>query len=93
MRGTPLDQQILEYLITQPDAKDTVEGIIEWWLPATRSGVKLEEVERVLAELAAKDWVTVTQTGSRAVVYGLQRIRLDDIKQFLSNQKRTGKNR
>jgi hypothetical protein len=92
MPGTPLDQQILEYLIRQPDAKDTLEGIIEWWLPRARPGIKPDEVERVLGELAAKDWVTVTETGSRVVVYGLQRLRLDDIKRFLSSREQSGKN-
>jgi hypothetical protein len=92
MPGTPLDQQILEYLIRQPDAKDTLEGIIEWWLPGVRLGIKPDEVERVLGELVAKGWVTATGTGSRVVVYGLQRLHLDDIKRFLSSRRESGKN-
>ena len=92
MSGAPLDQQILEYLIRQPDAKDTLEGIIEWWLSGASSGVRPDEVEKVLRELATKDWITVTATGSRVTVYGLQRSRLCDIKRFLSSRKESRKN-
>jgi len=30
---------ILSYFIDHPDAKDTAEGVLQWWIPKNRSGI------------------------------------------------------
>jgi len=44
--GYEVARAILNYLRAHPDAKDTLEGIAQWWL--TREGIerKVKEVER-----------------------------------------------
>ena len=85
MADSPLEQQILEYLIKQPEAKDTLEGITGWWLPGTQLRTRREEVEKVLQDLVQRGWLTVTESASLAV-YGLAQNRLADIKAYLLNR-------
>ena len=82
MTDSPLEQQILEYLIKQPEAKDTLEGIMGWWLPGTQLQLRRVEVERVLQDLVQRGWLTVTESASLAV-YGLEQSRIAEIKAYL----------
>jgi hypothetical protein len=45
---------ILRYLETHPEAKDTLEGIAQWWLWLELPEQRLEDVERAVAVLASK---------------------------------------
>lgn len=87
MTDALLGRQILEYLVKQPEAKDTLEGIMDWWLPATHPRARLEELERVLKHLVKRKWVTVTEAGP-LVVYGLDQERLGEIKAYLQGDRK-----
>jgi len=50
MTNAPLGREILEYL-RKPEAKDTLQGIVDWWLSSTRPNSKRDEVRDVLEEL------------------------------------------
>lgn len=55
--GDHIDQlaaAIQEYLSRYPDARDTVAGVREWWLPAALRGSGLPEVEQALWRLVAQ---------------------------------------
>ena len=45
---------ILAYLVDNPDAEDTVEGIVEWWLLEQRIKNRTARVKEALAELVSK---------------------------------------
>ena len=46
-----LADEILKYLVRHPQAQDTVEGIVEWWLMEQRIVNTSAEVKVALAEL------------------------------------------
>ena len=46
--------EILRYLETHPDAADTIEGVIQWWLSPVVSNVFTETVQRALDELVTR---------------------------------------
>ena len=46
-----LAYEILKYLVRHPQAQDTVEGIVEWWLMEQRIVNASAEVKVALAEL------------------------------------------
>jgi hypothetical protein len=50
---SPVALQILNYLSTQQDAQDTLEGIAEWWVLEQRIRHVITEVKKALAELVA----------------------------------------
>lgn len=72
-------QEILSYLIKHPDAKDTVEGILKWWLPEERE----EFAQSALDFLVSKGWVTKKETTPSQKIYGFNNDYLQEIKNFL----------
>ncbi len=47
-------REILSYLSEHPDAQDTLEGIIQWWLLERKIKYQKGLVQEALAELVAK---------------------------------------
>jgi hypothetical protein len=47
--------KVLEYLIDNPDAQDTSEGITAWWLPQVDMQYQSSRINDVLRDLAAKE--------------------------------------
>jgi hypothetical protein len=82
-RAHLLQKDILRYLVRHPDAKDTVDGIMQWWLSGAYLGLREDELTAALDELARKGWLTVATHGASATVYGLNRPRLDEVLHWL----------
>jgi hypothetical protein len=58
---TPAGREILRYLAQNPEANDTVEGIVEWWLLEQRINHSVAEVTAVLAEFRAQGLIVARQ--------------------------------
>lgn len=61
--------EILDYLRSHPEAADTLEGIVEWWLMRTRYMRGLERVEEALALLISEGLVRVRENGDFGRIY------------------------
>jgi len=89
--GSPEDQEIersiLRYLSENPEAKDTLEGIAEWWLLREWAARKLPAVERVLRDLVARGVIAENRIGQQPASYGLNRDKLSEVLQILSKHK------
>lgn len=72
---------ILNYLYEHPDAKDTLEGIAQWWI--TREGIarELDEVERGILILLNQGLVVEVRRGGLMPYYQLNRAREEDNQQ------------
>jgi hypothetical protein len=57
MRRSRIARAILNYLHQYPAAQDTLDGIVEWWLPQQRIRTKPAVVQRTINELAARGFV------------------------------------
>jgi hypothetical protein len=69
-----VEEQILDYLTTNPAAEDTLRGIVEWWLLKQMIAKTTSEVEKALESLVARGRLS-TQTGADGCVrYRLKRI-------------------
>jgi hypothetical protein len=80
-----LQKDILRYLVQHIEAKDTVQGVLHWWLPATYAGLRESELTSALDELAAKGWLTVSSRGPTFKLYGLDQSRRDEILRWLES--------
>ena len=78
-------REILLYLIKHPDAKDTIGGIVRWWLPDSHRGWRKEEVLQALGFLTSKGWLTARKIAASEKVYGLNKDKLLEIKEYLEN--------
>jgi hypothetical protein len=71
-------------LITNPDAKDTIEGVRRWWLPEGYREQRQEDLEEALDFLASKNWLTTRMTSQRQKIYGLNKELLKEIRSYLN---------
>ena len=76
---------LLGYLYSHPDAKDTAEGIANWWLRARGTNVNDMDVKEALNDLVARNWL-VCQGGMPGYqVYGLDPARRRELQQLLES--------
>jgi len=78
---------LLEYLCSHPNAKDTAEGIENWWLRAHGANVNEMGVKEALDNLVAKGWLTATGSLSGYRIYGLNQCRSTELQQLLEFSK------
>jgi hypothetical protein len=76
---------VLRYLITNPDAKDTIEGVRRWWLPEGYREQPQEDIEEALDFLASKNWLTTRMTSQQQKIYGLNKDFLEHIEDYLND--------
>ena len=82
-----LIHRILLYVLENPDAKDTLDGISEFWLPHGRVRYGKNKVREVLEFLVeTKGWLTKNKAGASVILYGLNKERLNEIKSFLNQR-------
>lgn len=65
--------EILEYLADHPDASDTLEGIVQWWLLERRIEHEVVFVESVLSELVEKGLIQKKVKQNQNAQYYLKR--------------------
>lgn len=63
-------QEIRRYLDAHPDAADTLDGVVQWWLSPATATAGPETVRRALEKLAAAALIGTRVLVDGAVVYG-----------------------
>lgn len=64
-------KEILEYLRRHPDASDTLEGIMEWWLLNQKIICEMKRVKAAILKLVEDEWIIEIRRKNSAVRYGL----------------------
>ena len=82
-QGCPLADKVLAYLVQHPQARDTTEGIVEWWLLEQRIQCAIADVEAALSDLVRKDFLITHQCSDGRISYGLNREREREIRRHL----------
>ncbi len=75
--------EILAYLAEHPDAQDTIDGIIEWWLLESKIKYQIAAVGKALSELVKNGFVLEERAGDSQTRYQINRQKMDDIRIFL----------
>lgn len=82
--GEPqLAREILAYFAQHPDARDTLEGIVEWWLLEQHIICQTAQVKDALAELVARGWVLKQRGKDLRTHYRLNRDKAGEIAALL----------
>jgi hypothetical protein len=87
MQKQEIATEILAYLVNHPDAQDTLEGILQWWLPERQIKYQVEVVKEALSELTKKGLLLETKLAGSRVYYRINETRLDQIRKILGNGK------
>ncbi|HEX7317130.1 MAG TPA: hypothetical protein VF297_24740 [Pyrinomonadaceae bacterium] len=72
-------QELLSYLARHPDAQDTLEGILEWWLLEEKIRRRAFEVKEALAELVRSGLLRERKGKDERVHYRVNRRRYEEL--------------
>ena len=64
---------ILAYLLDNPDAGDTFDGIVEWWLLSQRIKFETRIVSEAVARLVAENLIVEYRGPDSRVIYKINR--------------------
>jgi hypothetical protein len=76
--------EILQYLVQHPHARDTVEGVLKWWLPIHPVPRTKAVVQDALDSLVAQSRLTKRKISHSQDVYGANEERIEEIRTLLS---------
>ncbi len=85
MKLDPIEQQrevryhILAYLCDNPDAGDTFDGIVEWWLLHQRIKFETRNISEAVRKLVAEGLIVKDEGFDSRVTYRVNRTRGQDI--------------
>jgi hypothetical protein len=66
---------VLTYLQHHPNAADTLDGIVCWWLPQQRYEIERQHIKRTLGEMVERGELRCDRLPDGAVLYALNRPR------------------
>lgn len=76
-------REILQYLVSNPQAEDTLEGIARWWLERHRIERTVDEVAASLALLLSRGLVVEQRERTRLACYRMNSGKEKEIERFL----------
>ena len=81
--------KILRYLDQNPNAADTVEGILEWWLPNQSIYEEEKVVKRTLDEVVKQNLILATPSSDARRHYRLNTERIQEIRRMIKESDRS----
>ena len=79
-------RDVLTYLVNNPGAQDTLEGIAEWWLLERKIETRTAKVKEVLAELVAKGLILERRGSDSRLRYLINDDSQDEIRALLTKE-------
>jgi hypothetical protein len=77
---------VLKYLAENPNAQDTLEGIVEWWLLERLTKNHAARVKEALAELVVAELILERRGKDSRTYYKINRRKLNEITAFLKEK-------
>ena len=65
-----IEQTVLSYLQRHPQAADTLDGIVRWWLPQQRYSVAQARIEAALRRLVSQGLIRQRRVPTGDALYG-----------------------
>jgi hypothetical protein len=81
--ASQIGYEILSYLLEHPDAMDTLEGIVRWWLMEQNIRRQTSRVRRALDDLVNSGFVFEQKMPHSGTGFRLNRDRYEEILSFL----------
>ncbi len=82
-----ISREILAYLAENPEARDTLEGVVQWWLLERKIKLQTGLVKEALSELVDKGLILESTNRESRAHYRINRDRLSEIVALLEQSK------
>ncbi|NKE72894.1 hypothetical protein [Candidatus Manganitrophus noduliformans] len=76
-------RDLFRYLVANPDAKDTIEGVLQWWLLKGGTALGVREVQEAVDFLVSKEWLIEREATPSKKIYGMNKSRIKEIRAFI----------
>lgn len=76
---TQVEEDIVNYLLDHPEAKDTLEGIVRWWVMEQRIRREMLQVQQAIGELVQRGWLLERESADAKVHYRLNPAKTEEI--------------
>lgn len=89
MKLDPIEQRevryhILAYLCDNPNAGDSFDGIVEWWLLHQKIKFETRNISEAVRKLVAEGLIVETEGSDSRITYRVNQIRKPDIQTIVS---------
>ena len=84
-QGMEIAREILRYLQAHPNAKDTVEGIAQWWLSHEWADQRVADIEQAVRLLLSRELILEIRIGTQPSYYHVNRLKHQEIYRLLAN--------
>jgi len=81
-----IEKNVLEYLLRNPDARDTLEGIVEWWLLEREIRRRTEQVKEAINTLVDEGLLLKQQSADSRTHFTINTERSREAEAFLRCQ-------
>ena len=76
---TQVEEDIVSYLLDHPEAKDTMDGIVRWWMLELRIKREIMQVEQAVVQLVQREWLIGRRGADSQVHYSLNSTKAEEI--------------
>jgi DNA-binding PadR family transcriptional regulator len=83
---------ILAYLSDNPDAGDTLDGILEWWLLGQRIKFETRNVSKAVSRLVSEGLVVKHRQADSRIIYRVNNSRKKSIRAILNKVRTSSDN-
>ena len=80
--------EILAYLVEHPEAQDTLEGIVEWWLLEQEIKFETARVKEALSDLIARGLILEKKGSNSQIHYRINQSKHKKIQEFFKQKVR-----
>lgn len=87
-RALEVSYQILAYLYENPEAGDTFDGIVEWWLLRQRIKFETRNVSEAVTRLVLQGLIEEHEGSDSRIFYRVNRTKEQDVKSLLMQRDR-----
>lgn len=91
MRKSEIACEILAYLVEHPEAQDTLDGIVQWWLLERKIQCQTNIVREALDSLIAQGFVIKFRSGDSQVHYKINKSKYEEIQIHLKAMRKMKK--
>ena len=75
-----IGNKILAYMVDHPNARDTLEGIVEWWLLERQIKFQTARVKDALSDLVARGLILEKKGSNSQIHYRINHNKYEEIK-------------
>ena len=81
-----IGNEILTYLVDHPNARDTLEGIVDWWLLERQIKFQTARVKEALSDLVARGFILKKKGSNSQIHYRVNQSKYEEIRQLFKRK-------